>query len=102
MTCNKYIDKINNNSDAFVVFYMSTKYCSFSRKAFELLRKYKQSYKGYKMKDPLINLNKKKELIKCLKLKGKHETFPIIFHKGKFIGGYTELKMYIHFLQPYK
>ena len=101
---NKYYDKIKNSHDVeYIIFYMNTEYCPYSNNAIKLLKQYKKSFKGYCVKDPSKNIDKKQDLINCLKNTSKYtgfdnsyNTLPIIFHNGKFIGGYDQLKSYIN------
>lgn len=83
------------DNDYYIVFYSKT--CIFCQKAFELLRHKKKSYKGYNVDQ--IGLKRfTDEFIKnsdLLNYDITHKTKPIIFHKGKFIGGYDKLISYL-------
>lgn len=98
----KYNKKILNNNVDFIIFYKNVEYCGYSKNSIELLKKSGYPFKGYCVKDPFANVDRKDNLIKCLKdnsdLTGfdhSHNTLPIIFYKGKFVGGYTELVKFI-------
>lgn len=100
MKNNKYFRKIikYKTSDTFVVFYRKT--CPYSIGALNKLKTNKLSYKGYAV-GSVEKINKSK-LIENLKNISKdinynvnHDTFPIIFRKGKFIGGFSELETYL-------
>lgn len=94
---NSIINKIITNNDKFVVFYSD--WCMYSLNAIKLLKTKNRSFKGYLIEsiegdmDTLLDVLKKhKEKINFNEL---HKTRPIIFYKGKFLGGYTELKQMI-------
>lgn len=96
----KITSKIMENDDYFVIFYND--WCGFSMNAIELLKEHNCSFKGYnidkicgKMDSLLISLLRTK---KITNYDPKHKTRPIIFHKGKFVGGYTELQIYLDLL----
>ncbi len=102
--CDKYNRKIleYKGRDIFVVFYMDRDACVYSYKAIELLKRKQKSFKGYLIKRNKGQKDKLDELLYCLeKSKGqthfdvKHHTLPIIFYKGKFIGGYDDLKSFL-------
>lgn len=97
--CDKYNNKIllNKKNNLFIIFY--SPWCKYSTDAIQLLHNNNKSYKGY-------NIDKIKggigELLFCLSDKSNityynknHKTRPIIFYKGKFIGGYDNLKNYL-------
>lgn len=96
------MDKVNKkiqqykNSDLFIVFYND--WCSFSKRALELLERKKISFKAYDIDNiggidkVLTYLKKEKDLTN---FDVNHKTRPIIFYKGKFIGGYSELSSFI-------
>lgn len=89
-------DKINRKirqKGIFVIFY--TPDCSFCDGALKYLESNRLPFKGY-------NINKidggLSALIDCLKIYAtdtlfdqSHKTKPVIFYKGKFIGGYSDL-----------
>jgi glutaredoxin len=87
----KILNKINNKNLDFVIFYSD--WCQFSINALNLMKRNKKSFKAYK-----IDKIKMDNLLKYLKTtKNKtnfdenHKTRPIIFKKGIFLGGYTDL-----------
>lgn len=92
----KYNKKIQDYKklDLYVIFYSD--WCTYSINALELLRKHNLSYKGYKIDNITGNIdklvNKLSDEAETTGFDTSHKTRPIIFYKGKFIGGYTELK----------
>lgn len=100
MACNKYVKKIlkYKNRNLFVVFYMNPEICPYSRNALEYLKDNQFKFKGYCIKDPATGYDKKEEFFNCLKNSTKvsmdpgHNTFPTIFYKGEFVGGFSELE----------
>lgn len=86
-TCEKYYKVINNDSQ-FIIFFRDIN-CQFCRNTFLFLKQNNASYRAFKIENKEI-------FLECL-MKGSyninpyHNTFPIIFYKKKFIGGYTEL-----------
>ena len=103
--CDKYNRKIleYKNRDIFVVFYMDRGDCIYSYKAIELLKGKKKSFKGYLIKRNKDGKDKLNELLYCLeknksqtRVNIKHHTLPIIFYRGKFIGGYNNLKSFVN------
>lgn len=91
---NKKIQNYKDN-DIFIIFYSD--WCPFCKNTFQLLDKHKKSCKGYN----IDKLEGKEVLIEKLKLEKdltgydiNHKTIPIIFYKGKFIGGLSELKLF--------
>ena len=93
----KYTTKILDNDDKFVVFY--SEWCGYSKSAVDLLKKHKIAHKKYKIDKIKGQLEKLLECFNKTKLLTKyncdHKTRPIIFHKGKFLGGYDDLVDYI-------
>jgi len=94
----KYNSKIleYKNKDIYVVFYMNRNKCYFSRESIKLLKKQNKNFKAYKIiRHPEDKLPKLLHALNNYKdvngFNPNHKTLPIIFHKGKFIGGYTEL-----------
>lgn len=94
---NKFIKKILENSDKYVIFYSD--WCGYSIKAIELLKQLEIPFKGYIIED-IGGMNK---LLSSLIQKHKkinfdpnHKTRPIIFNKGVFLGGYSELQSLIN------
>lgn len=90
---NNIISKIVTN-DAYVIFYVPE--CPYSMKALNLLREKKVKYKGYNihnlggMKFLLETFNENKEQIN---FNPDHLTKPVIFYNGKYLGGYSDLKI---------
>ena len=93
----KHTMKILDNDDKFVIFYSD--WCGYSISALNLLKKHNLKHKKYKIDKIKGNLNKLLEDFNKTKVMTKfncdHTTRPIVFHKGKFIGGYNDLKQYI-------
>lgn len=84
---------IEADPNTYIIFYV--KECPYCKSALDLLRSKKLNYKGYLIDDIvggmgtlLKNLRDNAQLVEFDK---SHETKPIIFLGGKFIGGYTEL-----------
>ncbi len=82
-----------NNKNYYVVFGLSN--CSFCNKTKSFFNIKKINYKFYPVDDfkelflkNLIDINTSYPELNIDKL---HKTFPIIFYKNKFIGGYTDL-----------
>mgnify|MGYP001434436943 CR=1 FL=1 len=87
----KILNKINNKNLDFVIFYSD--WCQYSINALNLMKEKNNSFKAYKIDKIKID-----NLLKYLKkTKDKtnfdenHKTRPIIFKKGIFLGGYTDL-----------
>lgn len=72
----------NSKEGCFIVHKAS---CSYCQKAFQELKNINIGFDSFEIKDKDLQL--KQELISLT----NHKTFPQIFIKGKFIGGYTEL-----------
>ena len=98
-TIDKYNKKIllHKNEDMYIIFYTPT--CKFSINAINLLKQKNKSFKGYNVDKIKGGFDK---LLQYLNIEKKntgyiesHKTKPVIFHKGKFIGGFTELQSYI-------
>jgi glutaredoxin len=90
------LEKIKLNNDTFLIFGLSTcKYCS---NALNFSKVNSLQYKYYEMDkyhELFISiLNKLSELNSKLNIDPNHQTFPVIFYNGKFIGGYSELTKY--------
>ena len=88
----KFIDKIIDykDDDLYVVFYSST--CGYSIKLLNYLKNNKINFKGYdvnngqdRFQSLLIDLNENKD--ELIDFDPSHRTKPIVFYKGKFIGG---------------
>lgn len=97
--CDKYNKKIidNKDNDIFIIFYSD--WCGICKATLDFFKENKLSYKGYNIDKIDGNLNK---LIQCLTKKKDitdfnptHKTRPVIFKKGKFIGGLSDLKKYV-------
>lgn len=93
--CDKFNKKIINNEteDIYIIFY--SKWCKYSMDALSLMETNKKQFKGYDIDKIKGNLPR---LLDCLQKNAnitsfniEHKTRPIIFYKGKFIGGYSEL-----------
>jgi len=84
------------NKDYFVIFGLS--YCQYCKNAKIFLKENNQKYKYYEI-DQFYNtflntLKQTQHKYPNINFDIKHKTFPIIFYKGKFIGGYTDLLKY--------
>lgn len=95
----KYNKKILDYKDKniFVIFYSPQ--CKFCIDAINLLKQNKLSFKCYNIDnmkgtmDILLHfLNQQKDITH---FNEQHKTKPIIFYKGKFIGGFTDLIAYL-------
>jgi len=88
---NKFMDKINTKK--LTIFGLS--YCGYTEKAKNYARDHKIPYKFYEIDNQykyfFSLLVKTKEINPNLDINIKHQTFPIIFYKNKFIGGYDDL-----------
>lgn len=77
-----------------IIYYYN--WCRFSLQAIEYCKKMKLKFIKHNMEE----YGGKDDVIKELKIHGfmtknnKHNTAPIIFINGKFVGGFTELKDY--------
>lgn len=100
MQIDKYNKKIlqYRDKDLFVIFYSPE--CPYCQKAIELLKTKNMSFKGYNINNIngglekllyYLNLQEKKT-----KFNVNHKTKPIIFYKGTFIGGFSELEPFIN------
>ncbi len=89
----KLYDKINNENDGFVMFSLS--YCGYCNNAKKYLKSKNIKYKNYiidKHYDIFLRLlGSLSNLDPSLGIDPNHKTYPIIFFKKKFIGGYTDL-----------
>lgn len=88
----KLYEKINNDNKDVVFFGLS--YCEYCKKTLEVLKKNNISYKYYSI-DKYYNIFFKilYELSLSypnLQINVSHKTFPVIFVKKRFIGGYTD------------
>jgi glutaredoxin len=92
----KIVEKIILNKDKYVIFY--SEWCAYSESAIKMLTEYNLPFKGYIIEnidgglDRIITDIKEYNSIVELNFINSHKTRPIVFFKGKFIGGYTELK----------
>lgn len=89
----KFSKKIKKNSDIYVIFYSD--WCGYSMEAIKYLKKEKIPFKAYKidkikgkLDKLLIDLRKDKDIHN---FDVNHNTRPLIFKKGLFLGGYQEL-----------
>ncbi len=95
--CGKYSNKVikNREQDMFIIYYKST--CPYSRNALSLLQQKKVEFKGY---DVGKRIDGKEKAISCflsnkeLQFPDTFSTVPMIFYKGKFIGGFDKLNEY--------
>jgi len=93
------IDKYNKkilqykNDDVFIIFY--SEWCQYCQKTIELFDKKKLSYKAYDIDkiegDIEVLLKYLKKWSSITQFNKTHKTRPIIFYKGKFVGGYDDL-----------
>lgn len=92
------IGKIRKYNDRYVVFYDQG--CPYSENAIELLNKSKVPYRSYEISGfstlpDLVDYFKQPEILKEVGYNSSHRTKPIVFYKGRFIGGFTELKKHL-------
>ena len=87
----KFMDKINTKK--LTIFGLS--YCGYTNKAKNYARDHKIPYKFYEIDNEYKNifnlLLKTNTINPDININTKHQTFPIIFYKNKFIGGYDDL-----------
>lgn len=87
------IEKVRKFNDRYVVFYDLG--CPFSEQAVELLQKKGVPYKAYRISEfttlPLL-VAYFTESSQETGFLSSHKTKPIVFYKGKFVGGARELK----------
>jgi len=98
LECDKYNNKIKQykDDDLFIIFYNPD--CPYCKNAFKYMEDKGFAYKGYIIdKYP----DERDKLLECLMkdkenngFRSDHTTVPIIFYKGKFVGGYTDLVAY--------
>ena len=85
---------IDADPDTYIIFYVPE--CPFCRRALELLREKKVSYKGYNIHDIKGGMPRLLEMINkyadWFAFDKKHRTKPIIFKNKKFLGGADQLK----------
>jgi glutaredoxin len=88
---NKFMDKINTKK--ITIFGLS--YCGYTNKAKNYARDHKIPYKFYEIDNEYKNffnlLSTTNKINPDININTNHQTFPIIFYKNKFIGGYDEL-----------
>jgi glutaredoxin len=89
----KIYNKIIINDNTIIIFGLSS--CSYCKKAIKWCQDHDASFKYYNVdKYHKIFINIIRDLIKLdntLDINPDHNSFPVIFYKKKFIGGYTEL-----------
>lgn len=88
------VEKVLKHNDKIVIFYSS--WCSYSAAAMELARQHDNiEHRFYDIDTVPGNLNTLCELFEKKKemtgYNPNHKTRPLVFYKGKFIGGYSEL-----------
>ena len=87
---NKFMNKINTKK--LTIFGLS--YCGYTEKAKNYARDHKIPYKFYEIDKEYKNffdlLSKINTINPDIDINTKYQTFPIIFHKNKFIGGYDD------------
>jgi len=87
----KALKKINEykDKDLYVVFYSSM--CGYSNALINFLKEHKISFKAYdfagKQPDFLDIIKEFNDNAKELKFDTNHKTKPVVFFKGKFVGG---------------
>jgi glutaredoxin len=88
---NKFMEKINTKK--LTIFGLS--YCGYTDKSKNYARDHKISYKFYEIDNEYKNffnlLSTINQINPDINININHQTFPIIFHKNKFIGGYDDL-----------
>ena len=97
--CDKFTHKIlkYKKEDIYIIFYY--KQCPYSQNALNYIKTNNLSLKGYDIEKVTGKLNK---VLNCLNKTSNvtefittHKTVPIIFHKGKFVGGLDKLLSYV-------
>jgi glutaredoxin len=87
------VHKIIKHNDKYVVFYNT--WCSFSKKALEKIKESKEPYRLYdidSVKDGMATiLQSLNKGVDKINFNSNHTTSPIIFYKGKYVGGYSDL-----------
>lgn len=87
------VEKVKKHNDKLVIFY--SELCPYSRDAVTLAKHSKMPYRTYDIDNvpggfkSILDIfgNRKNEV----GFDSTHKTKPIVFYKGKFIGGYNEL-----------
>lgn len=94
-----YIDKIKKYNNSYVIFY--SKWCKYSIKALEILQNKKLEHRRYDIEK--VSNNDFNYLLKSfnrysneIEFNKSHKTRPIIFYKGKFIGGCSDLEEHLN------
>ena len=95
---NKVMNKIiNSDPDTYIIFYDPD--CKYCMNSIYLFRDNAVAYKGYQIHKIPGGLKTLLNIFKCnseeLEFNNYHTTKPLIFHNGKFVGGYDELKEYM-------
>lgn len=89
------LQKIDENKNTYLIFGLST--CGYCKKAILYVKENNISFKYYEMdkyyKIFIPILKKLSNMKPSLEIKPEHDTFPVIFRNGKFIGGYTDLTL---------
>jgi glutaredoxin len=87
---NKFMDKINTKK--LTIFGLS--FCGYTTKAKDYAREHKIPYKFYEIDNEYKNifnlLSTINKINPDININTNHQTFPIIFYRNKFIGGYDE------------
>lgn len=90
---NSITKKITDNNDKIVIFYSD--WCGYSKNALAYLKQNNISFKGYNIDNIKGGINKVlDELVQSsqqTKFPPNYTTRPLVFYKGKFIGGNNEL-----------
>lgn len=98
--CDKLIKKINSYKaqDVFIIFY--SKWCPYCVEAITVLKSNNKLFKGYNIDKMSLNIS---DLLECfvnnknvINFNPNHKTRPIIFYRGKFIGGLSDLKLFLN------
>lgn len=99
--CDKYNRKIQQYKDINLIIIFYSEGCYYCDSAMELLKTQNIPFKGYKIDKINGGLS---ELISCLlyhkemtHFNENHTTKPIIFFRGNFIGGYTDLVTFLEY-----
>lgn len=88
----KLLNTINNHKNTYIIFYTSD--CGYSTKALDMLREQKVKYKGYDIYRIFGTLHNLIGMLKTIPVDfdNSHQTKPIIFFNGRFIGGFMDLQ----------
>lgn len=95
----KYNKKILDYKDTniFIIFY--SPHCRFCINAMKLLKDNNLSFKSYNINHIKNGLQRLLHYLNTHKIitqfNEKHKTIPIIFYNGKFIGGFSDLALYL-------